>query len=103
MSQPLHPETDHRADAGRAQHPSLANLSDFDAALALAGIRTDARPDRRGTPSVSVPGHRFGAPLGTSWRTRRRSPRPLADRGPDTLLGAHRSSREQPPRDAPAA
>jgi hypothetical protein len=94
MSQPLHredPPPDDRP-AGRAQHPSLASLSDFDAALALAGIRRDSPGDEPRMASVSIPGHRFGSPRGRGWRTRRRQAWLMGAHGTATLLSAHRST-----------
>jgi len=86
MSQPLQTRA-----AGAAQHPSLSSLSDFDAALALAGIRSTT-PSRHRMRSVSMPGVGFGPTTGRARRTRRRSAWLAGDHGTATLLGAHRSA-----------
>jgi hypothetical protein len=96
MSQPLHTRA-----ASAAQHPSLSSLSDFDAALALSGIRPT--PSNQRMRSVSIPGVRFGPAAGRARRTRRRSAWLTGDHGTATLLGAHRSASGEPAESPPAA
>ncbi len=90
--------------AARAAHPSAVGraepTADIDVALGLTGIRTTAVPvdgDGRHLHSLSIPGHRFGAARGRSWRTRRRQAwLGAGDHGTATLLGAHRSAPGDP-------